>query len=262
EGPLRGGSALVYKGILQTDGSKVAVKVFHSRPSVDACRRQRILHEAHLWSKLRHPNIVRMLGISTDFDSTISIISEWMVLGDAHAYVQNKANDPRPLLMDIANGLRYLHTYPSGPIFHGDLKGFNILVSGGHRGHLADFGLSNLSTSSFSMTVELSCGGSLRWMAPELLHNYSKASAESDLWSFGMTILELFTRLLPFHDSQNSPSVMLRVMQGPLPERPNQQVTCLRMTDAWWEICMSCWNRDPKIRPSILTVVEKIEVSG
>ena len=52
----------------------------------------------HLWSKLRHENVVRMLGISTEFGATISIVSDWLEMGDAYTYVQNKENDPRPLV--------------------------------------------------------------------------------------------------------------------------------------------------------------------
>ncbi|KAI6108571.1 hypothetical protein EDD16DRAFT_1618788 [Pisolithus croceorrhizus] len=68
-----------------------------------------------------------MFGISTEFDSTISIISEWMPMGNAYNYVQNTENDPRPLLEDIANGLYYLHDHELGPIVHEDLKGVSML---------------------------------------------------------------------------------------------------------------------------------------
>ncbi|KAL4079685.1 hypothetical protein J3A83DRAFT_4086203, partial [Scleroderma citrinum] len=83
--------------------------------------------ELHLWSKLRHENIVRLLGVTTTFDFTVSIVSEWMAKGDAYNYVQDTSIDPRPLLVGIAHGLHYLHNHPQGPIFHGDLKGVCIL---------------------------------------------------------------------------------------------------------------------------------------
>ncbi|KAG6329775.1 hypothetical protein ID866_9315 [Astraeus odoratus] len=258
--PLSGASASVYQGLLRSNGIRVAVKIFHSRPLEDMVTLKRILHEVHLWSKLRHENIVPMLGISTDFNSTISIISEWMGLGNAYVYVQNQSNDPRPLLIDIASGLHYLHTHPSGAIFHGDLKGLNVLVSHDRRALLTDFGFSKLDNSSFSMTVELPWGGSLPWMSPERLEN-ADISAESDVWAFGMTTLELLTRLTPFHDCRNNQSLINRILLGQLPDRPSQELTCFRMTDEWWEMCLSCWKRDPKSRLPVSEVMVNRNVS-
>ena len=59
---------------------------------------QQVLREVHLWSKLRHENIVPLLGIVTRFDCTISLVSEWMHRGNAYQYVQNTDVDPRPLV--------------------------------------------------------------------------------------------------------------------------------------------------------------------
>ena len=86
------------------------------------------------------------MGITAKFDSTISIVSEWMAMGNAHDYAQDPAIDPRPLvswkepspiylsdsiftiqITDIACGMDYLHTYTPGPIIHGDLKGMGML---------------------------------------------------------------------------------------------------------------------------------------
>ncbi|KAI6039008.1 kinase-like domain-containing protein, partial [Pisolithus marmoratus] len=218
--------------------------------------------EVHVWSKLRHENIVRMLGVSTEFDSTVSIISEWMPLGSAYAYVQNTENDPRPLLEDVARGLLYLHEYdsPPGPIVHGDLKGLNVLVSSDHRALLSDFGLSTLNVPSFNVTVDAVRGGSFHWMAPELLDDHA-ASTETDVWAFGMTILELFTRAVPFPSCRNSGSVLGRLMKGKLPPRPAEESTQFRLTDAWWEICTSCWKRDPSSRPTVKNIMEKLKTA-
>ncbi|KAI6035600.1 hypothetical protein F5J12DRAFT_705849, partial [Pisolithus orientalis] len=74
------------------------------------------------WSRLAHENILPLLGITTEFDSTVSIISPWMQNGNAHNYVQDTTVDPRPLILGIAQGLHYLHNYMPSSIFHGDLK--------------------------------------------------------------------------------------------------------------------------------------------
>lgn len=62
---------------------------------------QRVLHEVSTWSKLRHRNIVTVFGITTTFDYTISLITEWADLGSAIDYVQNRVVDPRPLVSGI-----------------------------------------------------------------------------------------------------------------------------------------------------------------
>ncbi|KAI5989522.1 kinase-like domain-containing protein, partial [Pisolithus albus] len=213
--------------------------------------------EVHIWSRLHHENIVRMFGISTDFESTISIISEWMPMGNAYDYVQNTNNDPRPLLRDIASGLGYLHGHQSGPVIHGDLKGLNVLVSSDRRALLTDFGLASVNMSSFNMTVEAIRGGSYQWMAPELLDNCAASNA-SDVWAFGMTALELFTRAVPFPDCRSLAHVVGRLIHGRLPPRPAHGTTQFRLTGTWWEICMSCWRRDPSQRPTVDEIAERI----
>ncbi|KAG6326713.1 hypothetical protein ID866_12376, partial [Astraeus odoratus] len=123
--PLQGSTAFVYQGILQREGEDtiVAIKTPRCAPPDDREALKCILREVHLWSKLHHDNIVRMRGISAEFGFTISIISDWMGMGDERTYVQNNAIDPRPLLFDIVTGLDYLHSHDSGPIVHSDLKG-------------------------------------------------------------------------------------------------------------------------------------------
>ena len=59
---------------------------------------QRFLKEVHVWSKLRHPNVLPLLGITTKFEFTVSIVSPWMRRGNARDYVRNRAVDPCPLV--------------------------------------------------------------------------------------------------------------------------------------------------------------------
>jgi len=103
---------------------------------------QKFLKEVHVWWKLDHTNVHPLLGITTEFDLTVSIVSPWMENGNAHNHVQNKTVDPRPLVSarirsysclnttmqieGIAEGLHYLHTHTPHPIFHGDLKGVGL----------------------------------------------------------------------------------------------------------------------------------------
>ena len=106
---------------------------------------QRIVEEAHAWSRLQHENVLSLIGIVTVFDFAVSFVSEWMDNGNAYDYVQNDANDPRHLvsnnfqlantskqslaqLLGIASGLNYLHNIGDKPIIHGDLRGVRVII--------------------------------------------------------------------------------------------------------------------------------------
>jgi len=78
------------------DSIKVVINIIFLRHSSDIL--QCVLKEVHVWSKLRHENVLSLLGITTQFDLTLSIVSPWMSRGNAHDYVQDRAVDPCPLV--------------------------------------------------------------------------------------------------------------------------------------------------------------------
>lgn len=242
---------------MQSTRAEVAIKIIRADLASDTTAIKRTLREVHIWSKLQNENILPLFGVTTDFDCAVSIVSPWIKSGNAFTYVQDKTVDPRPLLMGITRGLRYLHTH-NPPIFHGDLKGFNVLISTEGRALLSDFGLSTLVASSFSMSMSRPTGGSVRWMAPEVISSFANAGSKGDVWAFGMTALELFTREIPFSAISSLPAVMLQVLERP-PDRPSSKSTCFRMTEDWWQLCLSCWQRDPSTRPQISEILSGIQ---
>ncbi|KAL4077403.1 hypothetical protein J3A83DRAFT_1574178 [Scleroderma citrinum] len=68
-----------------------------------------------------------------------------------------------------------------------------------------------------------------------------------------MTILELFSGKLPFQGVVSESSLWNRIRQGPLPQRPT------RMINEWWELCTSCWESEPVLRPTMSDLVKIIE---
>ncbi|KAG6336078.1 hypothetical protein ID866_3004 [Astraeus odoratus] len=256
---FRGGSATVYRGTIPSSGRRVAVKVLRCNLATDEESIAHVLNEIHIWSKLRHKNILPFFGISVEFEYTVSMISEWVNRGNARDYVQNTRNDPRPLLLDIAKGIQYLHTHEK-PIYHGDLKGTNVVIADNGHALLTDFGLSYLVNSSLSMPVRRALGGSWNWIAPEYLDGSqdtegNKPTAEGDIWAFGMTALN------PFHDHARSmASLVNRIVQGP-PSRPADEATCYRMTHEWWNICYACWQDGPALRPKISRIITRIQAT-
>ena len=56
------------------------------------------MKEVHAWSKLDHPNVLPLIGITTQFDLTVSIISPWVEKGNARDHLRDESVDPRPLV--------------------------------------------------------------------------------------------------------------------------------------------------------------------
>ncbi|KAL4077401.1 kinase-like domain-containing protein, partial [Scleroderma citrinum] len=127
----------------------------------------------------------------------------------------------------------------------------NVLVSDDGRALLTNFSCSAIPSSD--KTLVPSVTGYTKWTAPEHVDNGSSVSAEGDVWSFAMTVLELCTAEPPFKGITQSAPLLKHIICGPLPERPS----C--MTDDWWELCTSCWKWDPGSRPRMSVLVNKIE---
>ncbi|KAJ7343028.1 kinase-like domain-containing protein, partial [Mycena albidolilacea] len=211
--------------------------------------------EVHTWSKLENSHILPLRGITLDLQRTLSIISPWMVNESAKKYVRSGDVDPRPLLHDVASGLHYLHTREE-QVYHGDLKGDNVMISDGGRALLADFGFSVLASSSFSLPITHPTGGTRAWMAPEKWAG-KRDSAAADVYSFAMLTVELFTRKLnPFHEEPTPPPEAIQ--NGKRPQRPTPEMTLTRLTDDWWKICELGWDSDPSKRPTAKEILESI----
>ncbi|KDQ08691.1 hypothetical protein BOTBODRAFT_118270, partial [Botryobasidium botryosum FD-172 SS1] len=126
-----------------------------------------LLHEAGIWRKLDHPNIIPFLGLPS-IDGLPHLMSPLMQNGGADDFVKKNPNANRlrlvsmlhpfifctttppyikfvaqtkPQLVQVAQGLNYPHTRDP-PVIHGDLKANNILVSEDGSACISDFGLS------------------------------------------------------------------------------------------------------------------------
>ena len=76
----------------------------------------------------------------------------------------------------------------------------NVLISPEGRALLTDFGYSHLTSSSFSMSVDTPHGGTLNWLAPEVIMSEEyPATLPRDIWAFGMTVLVCFQGFVHAH---------------------------------------------------------------
>ncbi|KAF9649285.1 kinase-like protein [Thelephora ganbajun] len=242
-----GGYGDVYLGTL--GGSKVCarrMRLYHDR-SDDNRRLTKIFYrEAITWKRLTHPNIVPLLGLTI---APLQLISSWMPGGTLREYIGKHPDSDRPgLLSDVAKGLCYLH---SRDVIHGGIKGANILVDDSGHARIADFSEAILAKDEDSVGDDSGVPDhSPRWTAPEVLNKgaYNKAA---DIFSFAMTMIEVFTGAVPFRNYVSA-TVIATIIQGKRPPRP----TCPTFTDNLWTLMQRCWDHDPLLRPEASEVLE------
>jgi len=99
-----------------------------------------------------------------------------------------------------------------------------------------------------------------RWTAPEMVADDSiRLTPESDIFSFGMTIIELLTGKVPFSDLRTT-QVIFAVASGKRPSRPTGEKWTLRvLTDPLWELIEACWAQRPEDRINIHTFLERLK---
>ncbi|KAL5498961.1 hypothetical protein ACEPAH_1479 [Sanghuangporus vaninii] len=234
----------------------VAIKRLRVHIQSDKDLTKLLRKELSVWSKLRHANILPLLGFVKEGDYP-SVISEWMENGTVKQYMKsNPSVDPVPLIAGIAAGVRYLHMKN---VVHSDLKADNVLV--GHSGEplICDFGISRILSHSLSNggTSSASLKGSARWMAPELFNIEIDAhhTKETDMWAFGMTVYEILTQAVPYSNIRNDVQVIFAITEGKLPLPPSSWKYSPTFFDFAWNICEACWISPAEKRSTIKEVV-------
>ncbi|KLO16659.1 kinase-like protein [Schizopora paradoxa] len=222
---------------------------------------RRFRREATIWSKLQHPNILPFLGVADIMGLSTCLVSPWKQNGNCTEYlkVRGLANHI-PIIAGICRGLVYLHGQ-NPPVIHGDLRGANVLIGDDEQPLLCDFGLAVIVEDLANMPISsaLQGSGNPRWMAPELLIGEEIVSPQSDVWSLGMVMLEIFTLDIPFCDLKGYPQVILTLHGQGRPTRPGIEASNRGLTDDIWALMMFCWAQSPHDRPSAVEALQMLE---
>ncbi|EXB52314.1 putative LRR receptor-like serine/threonine-protein kinase [Morus notabilis] len=232
----------VYKGTLNQENRLiVAVKVLNLQT---AGAIKSFIAECKVLKSIKHRNLVKLLTAcsSTDFQGNDfkALVYELMINGSLEEWLHPRqglnSEEERHLSLiqriniaiDVANALDYLHNHCHVPIVHSDLKPSNILLDDDMTAHVGDFGLArflgnpSLPFSSFQSS-SIGIRGSIGYTAPEYAMG-ADLSKEGDVYSFGILLLETFTRKRPTHEMFKDDSTLHNFVKTSLPERLVQVV--------------------------------------
>eukprot|EP00930_Biecheleria_cincta_P061360 TRINITY_DN4692_c0_g1_i2.p1 TRINITY_DN4692_c0_g1~~TRINITY_DN4692_c0_g1_i2.p1 ORF type:complete len:624 (+),score=103.48 TRINITY_DN4692_c0_g1_i2:49-1872(+) len=192
-----GGFGVVLRG--RYDAADVALKVPRQRSFATSADVTKALgRELRSLRCLCHPSIVTFYGAAIDVASQTIVMIEELVDGESmkvHIMRRQVTDDKRQeFLQQVISVLVYLHQ--DVRMMHGDIKPSNIMiVTASLRVKLIDFGLSMRAKPG-----RMAPGGSLRYMAPEVLLK-SPATCSSDIFSFGRLAYFVATGKQPLSES-------------------------------------------------------------
>ncbi|KAG9308163.1 kinase-like domain-containing protein [Chiua virens] len=220
--------------------------------------------ELGIWKRLNHVNIVPFLGIAHGFGmhGAMSLVSLWMPNGSLHQFLA-KYDDTLglghrlQLLLEIANGLDYLHSFP---FVHGDLTCNNVLFDADYTACLADFGFTSLTGNIPAGLAYLQRStarpGALRWIAPEQieLDEGFNRTPKSDIYSFGCIALQVLSGKQPWSEIREDMAIVLRLARGQNPGRPVSRP----IEESHWDLIQLCWSPMEQ-RPTAEAIISKVQ---
>ena len=268
----QGGYSSVYKGKLP-DGKLVAVKVL----SESKGNGEDFVNEVASISKTSHVNIVTLLGFSCEKNKR-ALIYEFMPNGSLDKFIYHRDSSATncrlewktlyKIAVDIARGLEYLHRGCSTRILHFDIKPQNILLDEDFNPKISDFGLAKLCQRKDSIVSMLGMRGTIGYIAPELFsRNFGGVSHKSDVYSYGMLVLEMVGGRKNFDNGVSNssekyyPDWIYKDLELGMGGRTYGVMTVEEQETTRKMILVSLWciQMNPSDRPSMNKVVEMLE---
>ncbi|XP_015934465.1 rust resistance kinase Lr10 [Arachis duranensis] len=188
-----GAYGTVFKGSISKEFT-VAVKMLNNSQG----NGEEFVNEVGIIGKIHHVNIVRLVGFCAD-GFRRALIYEFLPNSSLQKFINSPDNKQnflgwkklQEIALGVAKGIEYLHQGCDQRILHFDIKPQNVLLDHNFTPKICDFGLAKLCSKDQSVVSMTAARGTLGYIAPEVFsRNFGNVSYKSDVYSYGMMLLE------------------------------------------------------------------------
>ncbi|CAH1430615.1 unnamed protein product [Lactuca virosa] len=235
---------------------------------------QEWLAEINYLGMLNHQNLVKLIGYCLEDDHRL-LVYEFMPRGSLENHLFRRSSYFQPLswtlrikvALGAAKGLAYLHS-PEAKVIYRDFKSSNILIDSNYNAKLSDFGLAKDGPVDGKSHVSTRVMGTYGYAAPEYMAT-GHLTARSDIYSFGVVLLEILTGRRCIDKNRPSGEQILvefvkpylsskrRILHIMDPRLGGQYSPTVAMRAAI--LAMKCLLKEPKHRPSADELVKSLE---
>eukprot|EP00823_Brevimastigomonas_motovehiculus_P008201 TRINITY_DN7482_c0_g1_i1.p1 TRINITY_DN7482_c0_g1~~TRINITY_DN7482_c0_g1_i1.p1 ORF type:complete len:406 (-),score=96.31 TRINITY_DN7482_c0_g1_i1:120-1337(-) len=237
----KGSYGSVFKSVDDRDHRIVAVKQLPYDVS------EQLAKEINILKKCKHEYVVSYRG-TWKKNNDLWIVMEFCTasLNDVIEKCERLLHEEEiaAVMKMCIQGLQYLH---ENKIIHRDIKAGNILVTDSGECKLADFGVSTVLETTMKAATMI---GTPYWMAPEVLV-HDKYDAKADVWSLGITAIELATGMPPHMESLHPFKALVFIPKADPPTLPHPS----DYSDNFNDFVRVCCQKDPSKRPTMKTLL-------
>jgi serine/threonine protein kinase len=263
-----GGHGTVYKGIVRDD-RVVAVK---RSKIMNVVETEELVQEIIILSQINHRSIVQLLGCCLEVEVPI-LVYEFIPNGTLFKLIHE--SDGRPPLslesrlkiaQESAEALAYMHLSTNSPIVHGDVKSLNILLDENCMAKVTDFGASRMLAKDAVQFMTM-VQGTLGYLDPEYLQE-RKLTEKSDVYTFGVVLLELITRKTAIYSEGLesgkclASSVIQAIKENRVEGMLDPSIMCVGTEELLREVAelgSQCLSIKGEERPSMTQVTDKLK---
>lgn len=230
-----GGMAHVFRGIQDSLRRPVAIKLLINELTFDEEARRRFELESYIIARLNHPNIIHVIDRGLSPDAMPYFVMEYIEgidLSTAAKIRELPHGTKIDIIIQVLKALSYAH---QNNVIHRDIKPDNILIDDNGNVKILDFGIAQFyddQVHELDKTTSGTVMGTYNYMSPEQRESADNVTEQSDLYSVGVVMYELFTGKLP-------------AGRFPDPTELNKNVDA-RLN----RLILKCLNQNPNDRPN------------